>query len=148
MATSSLPTGLLLALGASLIPLADAFVVTPSLRAIRSEVVRHAFLPSSTTMLAVEFFDGSQVVDPVVVSGVFWSSLQAKFLSLIIGQILATFAFGLLTTVAASQVSKLGDWVTTNVGAAVESSQKGKNQVGDDKTRSAFKKAGQESTYT
>jgi hypothetical protein len=147
MAASSSLLVLLLSLGAALIPLCEAFVVAPTSRSIRPEVVRHAFLPS-TTMLAVEFFDGSQVVDPVVVSGVFWSSLQTKFLSLIIGQILATFVFGVLTTVAASQVSKLGDWVTTNVGKAVESSQQGKSQVGDDKTRNTFKKAGQDSTYT
>lgn len=104
---------------ASLTNLSESFVVAPP-KACAPKTSCHAFLPSSN-MLAVEFFDGSQVVDPVVVSGVFWSSLKAKFVSLVIGQLLATLLFGLLTTVAASQVNKLGDWVSTSLGSAVKS---------------------------
>ena len=65
-------------------------------------------LPSSI-LTAVETFDGSTIVDPVVVSGAFWTSLKAKLLSVIIGQILATVVFVGLSSVVASQLPKLGE---------------------------------------
>ena len=65
-------------------------------------------LPSSM-LTAVETFDGSTIVDPVVVSGAFWTSLKAKLLSVIIGQILATVVFVGLSSVVASQLPKLGE---------------------------------------
>jgi hypothetical protein len=46
---------------------------------------------------------------------VFWDSLQAKLLSVIIGQLIATLVFGLLTSLAAQQVSKLGSFVSGKV---------------------------------
>eukprot|EP00562_Extubocellulus_spinifer_P012965 CAMPEP_0178552394 /NCGR_PEP_ID=MMETSP0697-20121206/7273_1 /TAXON_ID=265572 /ORGANISM="Extubocellulus spinifer, Strain CCMP396" /LENGTH=298 /DNA_ID=CAMNT_0020185267 /DNA_START=101 /DNA_END=997 /DNA_ORIENTATION=+ len=66
-------------------------------------------LPNILT--AVETFDGSQIVDPVVVSGAFWTSLKAKLLSVIIGQLLATAVFIGISTVIGSQLPKLGDFV-------------------------------------
>jgi hypothetical protein len=92
-----------------------AFVVAPR-AVVRPGVACHVFLPPSILTSAVETFDGSQIVDTVVVSGVFWTSLKAKFVSLIIGQLLATIVFGVVTTVAASQLSKVGDWATTALG--------------------------------
>ena len=65
-------------------------------------------LPSSI-LTAVETFDGSSIVDPVVVSGAFWTSLKAKLLSVIIGQILATIVFVGLSSAVASQLPKLGE---------------------------------------
>lgn len=65
-------------------------------------------LPSSI-LTAVETFDGSSIVDPVVVSGAFWTSLKAKLLSVIIGQILATIVFVGLSSVVASQLPKVGE---------------------------------------
>jgi len=65
--------------------------------------------------MSVETFEGSEVVDPVVVSNVFWAGLKGKILSVIIGQILATVVFGILASLAANQISKLGDYVATNV---------------------------------
>lgn len=65
-------------------------------------------LPSSI-LTAVETFDGSTIVDPVVVSGAFWTSLKAKLLSVVIGQILATIVFVGLSSVVASQLPKLGE---------------------------------------
>lgn len=70
-------------------------------------------LPSLLT--SVETFDGSDVVDPVVVSSVFWTSLKAKFVSLIVGQLLATLAFGILASLAASQLLKLGEWASNSI---------------------------------
>ena len=65
-------------------------------------------LPSSI-LTAVETFDGSTIVDPVVVSCAFWTSLKAKLLSVVIGQILATIVFVGLSSVVASQLPKLGE---------------------------------------
>jgi len=73
---------------------------------------------SSITTSVVEVFDGSTIVDPVVVSDVFWTSLKGKFLALLIGQVLAAIAFAIITSVAASQISKLGSWVSSSVFAA------------------------------
>lgn len=61
--------------------------------------------------IAVETFDGS-TVDPVVVSDVFWNGLKAKILSVIIGQILASIAFLIISTVAATQISNLGNFLS------------------------------------
>ena len=66
-------------------------------------------LPNILT--AVETFDGSQIVDPVVVSGAFWTSLKAKLLSVIIGQILATIAFIGITALIGSYLPKMGDFI-------------------------------------
>jgi len=64
---------------------------------------------------AVEVFDGSQIVDPVVVSGAFWGSLQTKIVSLVIGQILAAAVFSILLTVFATQMSKLASFVSGQI---------------------------------
>jgi hypothetical protein len=70
-------------------------------------------LPDASSLLtAVEVFDGSTIVDPVVVSTVFWSSLKAKFLAVVIGQVLAAVAFAILSTFLASQISQAGDFVS------------------------------------
>mmetsp|Transcript_5606 Transcript_5606/g.8614 ORF Transcript_5606/g.8614 Transcript_5606/m.8614 type:complete len:282 (-) Transcript_5606:1512-2357(-) len=61
--------------------------------------------------VSVETFDGS-AIDPVVVSDVFWNGLKAKILSVIIGQILASIAFLIITTVAATQISNLGNFLS------------------------------------
>jgi hypothetical protein len=62
-------------------------------------------------LTSVEFFDGSEVVDPVVVSNVFWAGLKAKLLSFLIGQLLATAAFIFITSLAAQQIGKVADAV-------------------------------------
>jgi len=84
----------------------------------------------STTCLAVllapgvEVFDGSTIVDPIVVSGVFWTSLKAKLFSIFIGQVLATAVFGILASLAASQLPKLGQIVARNVFGEDETKKK------------------------
>ena len=66
-------------------------------------------------MTGVEVFDGSTIVDPIVVSGVFWANLKGKLLSVVIGQFLATVVFGLLASLAASQLPKLGQLVSETI---------------------------------
>ncbi len=66
-------------------------------------------------MQAVETFDGSTIVDPVVVSGAFWSRLQSNIISVIIGQFLAAIAFSVLSYVFSTQLSKIGDYLSQNV---------------------------------
>lgn len=68
---------------------------------------------ASTLTTAVEVFDGSGI-DPVVVSNVFWSKLQANFISILIGQFLAAIVFAFITSLAASQLTKLGSHVADN----------------------------------
>eukprot|EP00977_Amphora_coffeiformis_P005311 scaffold1131_cov161-Amphora_coffeaeformis.AAC.5 len=70
-------------------------------------------LPSLLT--AFDTFDGSAVVDPVVVSDVFWSSLATKILSLVLGQILATIVFSVVISIAASQLSGVMDRVSKGI---------------------------------
>jgi hypothetical protein len=60
----------------------------------------------SSFLTSVEFFDGSSVVDPVVVSGAFWTSLTTKLVSLVLGQLAATVIFGLVLFLGASQLGK------------------------------------------
>mmetsp|Transcript_20739 Transcript_20739/g.31388 ORF Transcript_20739/g.31388 Transcript_20739/m.31388 type:complete len:255 (-) Transcript_20739:716-1480(-) len=70
-------------------------------------------LPDTSSILtSVEVFDGSTIVDPVVVSNVFWNSLKAKILALVIAQLLAAVAFVLLSSYFASQISTIGDFVS------------------------------------
>lgn len=61
----------------------------------------------ASALSAVEFFDGSQIVDPVIVSEVFWTKLQSNFLSFIIGQFLAATVFAGFLSLASSQVGSI-----------------------------------------
>lgn len=83
----------------------------------RSHLSRRHLVPleSSSLLNAVEYFDGTQIVDPVVVSGTFWASLQTRLLSFFIGQALAAITFFIITAVASQQIGKLGDWVSNNI---------------------------------
>jgi len=58
---------------------------------------------------AVEIFDGSAIIDPVVVSNSFWSGLRKQILSVILGQLLAAVAFSILASFLAPQLSSLRD---------------------------------------
>lgn len=69
----------------------------------------------NTFLTAFETFDGSTIADPVVVSSVFWSSLQTKIISVIIGQFLATIVFAGLTYLVSTQISQIGNYVTKNI---------------------------------
>lgn len=66
---------------------------------------------SSFHLSAVEVFDGSTIVDPVVVSSSFWSSLQRQILSVILGQFIASVVFGILVTLLAPQLVILRDTI-------------------------------------
>lgn len=66
---------------------------------------------------AVETFDGSSIVDPVVVSNVFWAGLKAKLIAFIFGQILAAAVFSIILSVAASQFTKSLDSLLSSFGS-------------------------------
>ena len=70
---------------------------------------------SSSILTAVDVFDGSSIVDPVVVSDVFWTSLKAKIIAVIIGQALAGIAFAIFSSFLASQISQMGDFVSKQI---------------------------------
>lgn len=72
-------------------------------------------IQSSLFLQAVDVFDGSTIADPVVVSGVFWASLKAKIISVLIGQILAALVFALFTYFLSSQLSRFGEFIATEV---------------------------------
>ena len=63
----------------------------------------------------MDVFDGSTIVDPIVVSDVFWTSLKGKLLAVVIGQLLATVAFGFLSWLVTSQLSNLGNSLLSNL---------------------------------
>ena len=113
----------------------DAFIV--ALPTTRGVACHFASLHSSILISTIETFDGSQIVDPIVVSGVFWSSLKTRLLSLIIGQVLATIVFGVLATLTASQLSKVGEWITSTIGEQME------NPFNADESKTRFVKANQ-----
>ena len=66
---------------------------------------------SSFHLSDVAVFDGSAIVDPVVVSNSFWSGLQRQFLSIILGQFFATVVFGIAASFFSSQLSAVRDAV-------------------------------------
>ncbi len=70
-----------------------------------------AMTSSSFHLSDVAVFDGSSIVDPVVVSSSFWSSLQRQLLSVILGQFIATIAFAVVASFLAPQLSKLRDTI-------------------------------------
>ena len=72
-------------------------------------------IQSSFFLQAVDVFDGGTITDPVVVSGVFWASLKAKIISVLIGQILAAFVFALFTYFLSSQLRSFGEFIATEV---------------------------------
>lgn len=80
---------------------------------------------SSFHLSAVEVFDGSSIVDPVVVSSSFWSGLQRQIVSVLLGQFIASIAFAILASFLAPQLSALRDAVlskfTKNDAAAKKS---------------------------
>lgn len=69
----------------------------------------------SLWIAAVEVFDGSTIVDPIVVSNVFWNSLQTKLVSFVLGQLLATAAFCVILSLAASQFTRATEFVATKI---------------------------------
>lgn len=70
-------------------------------------------LPDASSLLtSVEIFDGSTIVDPVVVSDVFWNGLKAKFLAVVIGQLLAAAVFAIISSFLATQISEAGNFVS------------------------------------
>lgn len=69
----------------------------------------------SNLMTSLETFDGSSVVDPVVISSTFWSALGTKLISLLIGQLLATIVFSVVVSIAASQLSGVLDRINKGV---------------------------------
>lgn len=71
-------------------------------------------IPNSL-ITAVETFDGSTIADPVVVSSVFWSSLSSKIISVVLGQVLATVVFAILSYLVSTQIEKIGDYVSKNI---------------------------------
>lgn len=85
---------------------------------------------SSFHLQAVETFDGSSIIDPIVVSSVFWSSLKAKLLSIVIGQIIATFAFAVITYIFSVQIKNLGESISKLVIETDETKERIKKVTG------------------
>jgi hypothetical protein len=67
---------------------------------------------SSLVTSAVEIFDGSTIIDPVVVSNIFWATLKAKLIWLVIGQVISVAIFAIVASVAASQMSTILENIT------------------------------------
>lgn len=81
-------------------------------------------LPDTSSILtAVDVFDGSTIVDPVVVSDVFWSSLKGKVIAVVIGQFLATVAFGALSWLVTTQLSSLGSSISDSLSSTSNDSK-------------------------
>jgi hypothetical protein len=78
-----------------------------------AQITTSACLKSSSIVTsAVEIFDGSTIVDPVVISNIFWSTLKAKLIWLVIGQLISVALFAIVASVAASQMSTILENIT------------------------------------
>ncbi len=86
---------------------------TPTFALHGRHLRRHMMFDTSFVVGVVEVFDGSTIVDPVVVSDVFWASLRGKVVAVVIGQVLATIAFGIFSWFLSSQISQLFDRVAS-----------------------------------
>ena len=115
-----------------------AFVTPPPNFVVRKNLSRQCMLPDvSSLVTAVEVFDGSSIVNPEVVSTVFWTSLKGKIIAVVLGQVLAAVAFALLSSFFASQISQLGSFAAkTFFGQSPEAN-------GKKATTKTFIKAGQ-----
>jgi hypothetical protein len=94
---------------------------------VSSRILCHRMLPpdlGSTVLLSVDVFDGSSIVDPVVVSGSFWSSLQRQLLSVILGQVLAAVVFTFLASIFAAQLTSLREFVLSKFDSEASSNNK------------------------
>jgi len=78
---------------------------------IDSALFNDSMASSLFHLSAVEVFDGSSIVDPVVVSSSFWSGLRKQILSVILGQFIASIVFAILASLLAPQLSALRDVV-------------------------------------
>jgi hypothetical protein len=97
----------------ALVASSNSFVATPMSFVARKNLSRQYMLPGVSSLLtAVEVFDGSSIVNPEVVSTVFWTSLKGKIIAVVLGQVLAAVAFALLSSLLASQISQLGSFAT------------------------------------
>jgi hypothetical protein len=67
---------------------------------------------SSLNTAAVEYFDGSNIVDGAVVSHAFWNGLQSRMVSFALGNMFAVVAFSIFTSLAAPSITKAGEWVS------------------------------------
>jgi hypothetical protein len=94
---------------------------------------------ASSLLTAVEVFDGSTIVDPVVVSNVFWIGLKSKLLAFVIGQVLATIAFALLASFMATQITQLGEFATKKLFPTSSSSVSSSTPLAD--SRDSFIRA-------
>jgi len=82
---------------------------------IDTSLLTDTMATSAFHLSAVEVFDGSSIVDPVVVSSNFWSSLQRQLLSVILGQLIASVVFAILVTVLAPQLVIVRDMVIAKI---------------------------------
>jgi len=115
-------------------PRCSPFISHTSAAASTSGTSLCSFSDVHAAVAVIETFDGTGVVDPVVVSNVFWGSLKAKLLSIVIGQVLAIVVFGILSSLAANQLRKFGDYVSNQF------SSPSNNKSGCDSPSTAFRK--------
>lgn len=104
------------------LPVVQSFTITTPPSAFRQSLISagqsyrrccHHMLPpdlGSNFLVSVDIFDGSSIVDPVVVSGSFWSSLQRQLISVILGQVFAAVVFTVLASFFAAQLSSLREF--------------------------------------
>ena len=92
----------------------DLFSSAPPTSSFTSSVV--STLPALPTLLtSVKVFDGSEIVDSVVVSNSYWSTLASSLPLLILAQALAAITFVVIASVVASQGKFIIDQVSSNV---------------------------------
>ena len=114
------------------IPIARGFLIADSICVLNhaaqhtKQSAKYMVQDFHSLLTAVEVFDGSAIVDPVVVSNVFWANLKGKIIAVILGQILAAVVFALLSSLVASQISLLGNFVSKYLFPAGDSSERKK----------------------
>lgn len=84
---------------------------------------------STLVISVVDVFDGSTIVDPVIVSQSFWRGLQSQIFSALLGQILAAIVFSLVASFFASQLSGVRDFVMDQFRSATNNSKNDKTFI-------------------
>ncbi len=68
----------------------------------------------SSLITSVNYFDGSEISNPVVVSNTFWSTLSSKLPALLLAEVLASLTFVVIASFVAAQGKFIIDRVASN----------------------------------
>mmetsp|Transcript_21182 Transcript_21182/g.44471 ORF Transcript_21182/g.44471 Transcript_21182/m.44471 type:complete len:288 (+) Transcript_21182:56-919(+) len=91
----------------------NAFTPSPEIIQVQPNPNALSSLPALLT--SVNYFDGSEISNAVVVSNTFWSTLSSKLPALLLAEVLASLTFVVIASFVAAQGKFIIDRVASNV---------------------------------